>query len=236
MKKLFLIISVFASLLSAQGRNIPAFGGAGGFTPIWVIPKMDELNKSLLEFGVPELSTSGFIGYGGSGFAYIMVIDNFRVGGMGFGASTSSEALDSEFNKESIYNLGMGALTLEYTLPISKGFGISIGAMIGGGSVEIELYKNKGQFSYDGVWEDLAGSTENFSRKLSSEFFSLIPTINIDIPLSRFLFFRVGGGYMLNFGNDWTVENNQKLLNVPDELNSNSFFIQTGIFVGFLTI
>ena len=57
--------------------------------------------------------------------------------------------------------------------------------------------------------------------------------INFDIPVYRFVSIRVGGGYQLSLGESWKIENDQELKDVPSDFNGNSFFIQTGIFLGF---
>jgi hypothetical protein len=46
---------------------------------------------------------------------------------------------------------------------------------------------------------------------------------------------RIGAGYQLSFGSDWTADNDQNLSNVPSDLNGNSFFIQSGLFIGFFS-
>ena len=68
---------------------------------------------------------------------------------------------------------------------------------------------------------------------MSNAFFTITPTLNIDIPITRFIAFRIGGGYVLTLGDSWKIENGQELLNVPSQLSGNSFYIQTGIFFGF---
>jgi hypothetical protein len=111
-----------------------------------------------------------------------------------------------------------------------------LGKMIGGGSITAEIYKNKGGFS----WNDLTGEfsstgsqTDAISRRISGSYWIISPVLNIDIPIYRFVSLRIGGGYQLSLGESWTIENDQDLANVPSEFNGNSFFIQTGIFLGF---
>ena len=126
-------------------------------------------------------------------------------------------------------------MTIEYTIPFIRDFGISVGAMVGGGSITAEIYKNKGGFS----WNNLTGEfnanqqTGNISRRISGSYWLVSPILNIDIPIYRFVSIRVGGGYQMSFGESWTIENDQDLSGVPSEFNGNSFFIQTGIFLGF---
>ncbi|MCW9098471.1 MAG: hypothetical protein OQJ93_13885, partial [Ignavibacteriaceae bacterium] len=77
--------------------------------------------------------------------------------------------------------------------------------------------------------------SENFNKKLKNSFWMFTPTINLDYPLYRFVTIRLGVGYQLAFADDWTADNDQPVSGIPSDLNSNSFFIQSGIFVGFFS-
>ena len=258
MRKLIIIITILFlnQIISAQeARYYDApFGGGGGFTPGWIFPKFDELNKELKQFGVPEFNNSGFFTSGGGGFIYLGFIKNLRVGGMGFSGSKSVSGIGStlilidklynqntqleNLNKEVDYSIGGGGLTIEYTLPLVRTFGISVGTIIGGGSTQIDIYKNSGSFSWDNVWTDILSpvSSTNTHRTIKNSFWFFTPTLNIDIPFLRFMIFRIGGGYQVTFANSWKIDNDNDLSNVPSGLNGNSFYIQTGILVGFFSL
>ena len=164
-------------------------------------------------------------------------VPSLRIGGMGFGGSTSESSLLNGFEREAIYHISGGGLTLEYTLPFIKNIAVSVGAVIGGGSIQIDLYRNAGNFDWQSMWSEISStdSSQNLSRRLNNSFFLLSPTINIDIPLYRFISFRLGGGYQFALGENWEIENEKELSNVPSKLNGNSFFIQSGIFIGFFS-
>ena len=242
MKKLTILIAFIVALYSSQ--NILAqearyydapFGGGGGFTPGWIFPKFDELNKQLRPFGVPEFSNSGFLTTGGAGFIYLGFIKNLRVGGMGFGGSKSVSG-SGIVDKEVDYSLGGGGVTIEYTLPFVRSFGISLGAVIGGGSMQIDIYQNSGTFSWNTFWNDLQNPQINAHRTIKNNFWYFTPTVNVDIPFLRFMIFRIGGGYQLTFANSWKIDNNLSFSDVPSGLNGNCFYIQSGIFVGFFSL
>lgn len=241
MKEKFLIIILFLSInvLSQDKKYFDApFGGGGGYTPGWIFVNLDELNKQLVSFGSGQLSKSGFYTSGGAGFVYIGFVPNLRIGGMGFGGSTSELTLLDGFEREAIYRISGGGLTVEYTLPFIKNIAVSVGSIIGGGSIQIELYRNAGNFNWQSLWSEVSTTTSsspNISRKLSNDFFLFSPMINIEIPFYRFISFRLGGGYQLAVGKSWEVENEKQLSNVPSKLNGNSFFIQSGIFFGFFS-
>jgi len=213
------------------------FGGGGGYLAGWYIPNVNPVNEKLKSFGVPELSKSGMYTSGG-GFIYIGFIKFLRVGGMGFGGSVSEKAVVNGYNREAVYSIGGGGLSIEYSLPFIRDFGVSVGAIIGGGSMQIQLYNNSGNFSWDGVWDETPGnntSTNNISRTISNTYWNFTPTLNVDIPFNRFVALRVGTGYQITFANSWRVDNDIELTNVPSDLNANSFFVQAGVYLGFFS-
>ncbi len=241
MKKFFsiiaisLLISITAFSQDSQYFDAP-FGGGIGYSAGWYFPKMDQINLQLKNFGVPDFSNGGFYTSGISGFIYLGFIPQLRVGGMGFGGSTSNSATVAGENREAIYSLGGGGLTIEYTLPFVRDFGISIGAVIGRGDLKIELYKNTGSFDWASTWNEISTSpTSNYSRTIEDKYWIFTPTINFDIPFQRFVNFRIGAGYQFTFGDNWTIENDQALNNVPSGLNGKSFFIQSGVYIGFFS-
>jgi hypothetical protein len=238
-EKLFIIIIILSCNIFSQDKKYfdAPFGGGGGYTPGWIFANLDELNKQLVGFGSGQLSTSGFYTSGGAGFIYVGFVPSLRVGGMGFGGSTSESSFSNGFEREAIYHISGGGLTLEYTLPFIKNIAVSVGTVIGGGSIQIDLYRNAGNFDWQSMWSEISStdSSQNLSRRLNNSFFLLSPTINIDIPLYRFISFRLGGGYQFALGENWTIENDKEISNVPTKLNGNSFFIQSGIFIGFFS-
>ena len=238
MKKLsfLIIITIFASFaVYAQHSTYfdAPFGGGGGYTPGWFVPKTSEVNSQLQKLGIPSLTTGGFYTSGGAGFIYLGFIPHVRIGGMGFSGSTSESALANGTNREVKYSMGGGGLTLEYTLPFIRNVAVSVGAVIGGGSLQIEVYNNSGNFNWNNVWDDANnGSTKNVHKTIQNNYWIFSPTLNVDIPFYRFISFRFGIGYQLSLSESWTVDNQKELSGVPSGLNGNSFFIQTGIFVG----
>lgn len=234
------IILISAGLLQSQDRKYfdTPFGGGGGYTPGWYFPNLDPLNKELIAIGIPELSGSGFFSSGGGGFIYIGFIDYLRIGGMGFGGSTSEVSSQDAngFTKEVIYNLSGGGLTIEYSLPFIRNVAVSLGFLFGGANIKIDVYNNNNNFSWDDIWNETQKDlTQNINRSLKNNFFIFSPILNIDIPLYRFISFRIGGGYQITFGDEWKIDNDREIKNVPSDLNGNAFFLQSGIFIGFFS-
>lgn len=240
MKKIFFSILLFVTFCSVKAQNaeevglVSRFGIAGGFSPVIVFPNLTPINNELQQLGISEFSTSGMLNFGGSGYAYIMLVDNLRIGGIGFGGTISRSKIINGLSNEINYNYGVGGLTIEYSLPFINKVAVSIGTIIGAGSSSIEVYKNKSDFSWDGVWGET--STQNISRKMSNTFFTIAPTLNADFPVTRFMALRLGIGYVYSFNDRWKADNDQSLTNVPSDLNSKSFFIQTGIYFGFFAL
>ena len=245
---LFIFIAATQIIFPQESSFYDApFGGGGGYVGGWIVPNVNGINAQLKNFGVPNLPSSGFYTSGGSGFIYLGVIPNLRIGGIGFSGShsTSSTTLIniSESGgptptyvnemKEAIYSLSGGGLTIEYTLPFIKNFGVSLGATIGRGSLTVQLYKNIGNYDWQYFWQQAENSTSStFSSSIKNSFWIFNPTLSFDFPAYHLICIHVGTGYQLTFGDSWTYDNDNKLLNVPWGIRGNSFFIQTGIYVG----
>jgi hypothetical protein len=250
MNKFFavIIIVIIASvnILPQESSYYDApLGGGIGYTPGWIIPNVDGINAQLKIFGVPGIPKSGFFTSGGAGFIYLGILKNFRIGGFGFGGSRSSTSdnysgavlqntmeTSPEF-KEIVYALSGGGLSFEYTLPFINDFAVSVGALIGRGSLNIQLYGNYGNLNWESFWQNaLSSSPAASSSSLTDTYWIFSPTVNFEIPVYHMICFRIGAGYNFTFVNNWTYDNNQNISNVPSDINGNSFFIQTGIFVG----
>lgn len=241
MKKLVLTLLFIGTVsLYSQGMEqiswVAKFGAAGGFSPIYVMPDLSPINNYTKQLGISSLAEKGFITWGGGGYAYVMIIPNLRIGGIGFGGTTVENNIANGIKNEASYSIGAGGVTVEYTLPFISNIAVSVGALIGGGSAELKLYRNKGLATWDGIWDDVStlnGDKDFESHILKNEFFTFSPTLNVDIPLSRFVAFRLGVGYLASFSSDWRVDNDVQISNVPNDLNSSSFFVQTGLYFGF---
>lgn len=207
------------------------FGGGGGFVGGWSFANVDPINLKLKEIGIPELYTSGMFTTGGAGFIYIGFVKNLRIGGMGYGGTTASSSTINGINNEAIYSLGGGGLTVEYTLPFIKNIGVSVGAILGAGSMSLELYRNDGNFN----WEGILNEPSKISRKIENSFWTFTPTLNAEFPVYRFIALRLGVGYQLTFAGDWEAENGQSISGIPSNLSADGFFIQVGIFAGFFS-
>lgn len=237
MRKLFISILILSSITFAQTESqigwIAKFGAAGGFAPMVIFPNYDGINPKLAELGMTEFS-GPMVTWGGGGYAYIMIVDNLRLGGYGFSGSKSETSNHASLNNEVEYSLGGGAITLEYTFPFVKNMALSAGLMLGGGSLDIDIYQNSGEFDWNSIWDEAVNNSSINSKEysLKNSFYLISPTINLDYPITRFLAIRGGLGYQFTFGEEWKIANSKKLNNVPSDLNGDGFFIQTGLYFG----
>ena len=216
---------------------VARFGIAGGVNPVYFFPNIDAVNNQANNMGLGELSKSGMFLWGGSGYAYIMFISNLRLGGIGLSGTISSKGTYLNMDRELDYSFGLGGVTIEYTLPFIQKVAVSVGTIVGVGTQSIEAYQNEGKYNWENSFPQTLFSSlatpGNYS-KLKNTFFTFTPTLNLDFPLSRFMAFRVGGGYIMNFNDKWKVNNGQEISGVPGNLTNNNFFIQTGIYFGFI--
>ena len=238
MKKYILLITFLtSSFLFAQSESqigwIAKFGAAGGFSPMIIFPNFDDINPNLNQLGMNDLE-GPLVTWGGGGYAYIMIIDNLRLGGYGFTGSQSESSTINSLKNEVNYSIGGGAVTVEYTMPFIKKIAVSAGFMMGWGALEIDIFQNSGNFEWNSIWSELYNGEEITDKQLSmsNSFFFISPTINVDLPVTRFLALRGGLGYQFALGDDWEISNGNKLTNVPSGLNANGIFIQTGILIG----
>lgn len=242
MKKILvcLLFILTLNIYAQEGEDVgwvARFGIAGGISPTWFFPNLDQVNQEIKEAKLKELSTSGMTLWGGGGYAYIMFVDNLRLGGIGLGGTTSTSGTVDGYNKEVKYNFGFGGLTVEYTLPFIKYVGVSIGAIIGAGSQSVEIYQSNTNHTWNNIWDKVQQDgiimTDDVSDKISNSFLLFAPTLNLDVPVNRFIALRVGAGYTFTFNNDWEVNNGRNIGDVPNNFDADNFFIQTGIYFGF---
>jgi hypothetical protein len=238
MKKILLVTIVFLFLTFfnfAQESSFydAPFGGGVGFTPFWFVPNVSSLNSQLSIFNYPQVKTSGFYSSGFDGFIYLGLVKNLRIGGIAFGGSSSNKTNGPGYQKETIFSINGGGFTVEYTFPFIKVFALSIGTILGGGSIQVNLFKNSGAAEWSEVLSDASNPFSNLvNRTLKESYWILSPTLNADIPAYRMVSFRLGVGYQFTFWNKWSYDNSIDLYNVPAGIDGKSFFVQAGIFVG----
>lgn len=244
----FLVIAAafVCSIGVAQDEPIPPkrsrmakVGVFGGFTPGLLFLDTKPINAFLVGGKGAPLSENGVFLYGGAGAAYIMVVPNFRIGGIGMNGSTSSTSLDATgIRRDAELKVGYGGVTLEYVIPIVERFDFAVGAMLGVGGIDITIRQSNGgsstwQSEQDYFKTGLGAPANNTTRVLSGKFFVLIPSASFEYVVLPWMALRLGVSYVGMIGPSWQVDGKYELLGVPGEVSGKGLMINGGILVGF---
>ncbi|MCK6614455.1 MAG: hypothetical protein L6Q47_09450 [Ignavibacteriaceae bacterium] len=237
MLRTLLVLCFVSSAALAQEKTYfdSPFGAGGGYLPGWFMVDMTDVNKELKNFGSGELPEGGFFAGGGVGFVYIPFIPNVRIGGLGFGGSAQTSAMFGGEKREAEYTNSFGGFTFEYTMPFIRPFGLSAGVVLGAGESRLEFSKTSGAYDWNNIWAEIGGAagTTSFSRRITSQYFTVTPTLNIDIPVYRLFSIRAGAGYALALGGEWKADGDVEIFNVPDGVKGGGTFFTAGILFGF---
>lgn len=246
MKRTLAAIVILATIVSisfAQEEPIPPkrskaakIGGLGGFTPSWLFVDVKEINTFLQAGKAAPLKDNGVFLTGGAGAAYIMVVPNLRVGGLGLSGSISSSSLDaSGLRRDAKLHVGFGGVTFEYIVPIVERFDVAFGSMFGGGGIDITLRQSSGgQNTWGGEQGYLGGggAVPNNTRELNGSFFVIVPSINFEYSILSWVGLRVGASYAAMVAPSWKVDGEYDLMGVPSGVSGKGFMINAGLFVG----
>lgn len=217
----------------SQGK----LGGGGGYTPGWLFLDLDRLNDFIVTGGGTPFPDGRLMMHGGQGYAYVLIVPNLRIGGIGMSGSRSSSHVETATNTRRDVDLtvGYGGVTFEYAFPVVPRLDLTFGTVIGGGGMTLRLSKDRGTVRQWGeTWVELGGSqaVEEYSRKLESSFFVYQPSVTLEFALLRWLGIRAGVSYLGMAGGEWTLDNQYELLGVPDEIDGAGWMINTGIYIG----
>lgn len=188
-------------------------GGAGGWDVFMLPLKIENLNQQLLtNIGVGDLDEQMFLtGGGGWGF----VGRGIRIGGMGAGGYVKSVARPYEIQKQVTLSVGFGGFTIDKVFHPFNRSELSLGLMIGGGSASLDLVQWSGAIDWQDILNGYGIDTlatkhdfHDYQTKLSTEFFTLMPSIGFRYNIFRW--FAVGGGvgyfYAHMNSTDWEME------------------------------
>ena len=80
-----------------------------------------EINNFLIAGSAAPLKENGVCLAGGGGAAYIIVVPNLRVGGLGMSGSISSTSVDvTGLRRDAKLNVGFGGVTVEYVFNLAE--------------------------------------------------------------------------------------------------------------------
>lgn len=254
MKKLLVLALAVSCLLpsaNAQEEVIPPKRGKaakvglfGGFTPGYLSVNVAPVNEFLKASGIAPFDQNGMFLWGGAGAAYIMLVPNLRVGGLGMSGSISTGSSVQvpgvgQVQRDARLSVGFGGVTIEYVIPVVERLDIAMGAMLGGGGMDLTLKQNIGGIdSWSNEQKTFAATTwppnslNNVTRVLSGSYFIWIPSVNVEYAVLGWLGIRLGASYVGMSFPSWSVDNDYTLNNVPKEVTGEGFMVNAGIFVG----
>ncbi|CAG0996722.1 hypothetical protein ANRL2_03635 [Anaerolineae bacterium] len=249
MKRLLILLvlaSFMAPLATAQEEPIPPkrsrmakMGLFGGFTPGYLFMDVKPINSFLAAGKGAALSEGGIFMTGGAGAAYIMVLQNVRLGGMGLSGGLKSSSLElSGLRRDAELSVGMGALTVEYVIPLAPRLDLAFGATIGWGFMDLTLRQSTGgSNTWLGEQQILGGTSgtmvpPNATRILNGSFLLWAPTVNVEYAMLSWLAVRVGATYSMMSFPSWRVDGKYDLLGVPTDVTGKGFMVQGGLLLG----
>jgi hypothetical protein len=248
MRRFFLLLLLAAfslSLVQAQEDPIPPkrsrmikVGLFGGFTPGILFPDVAPINDFLIAGKATPMSNNGIFMAGGSGAAYIMLVPNLRVGGVGMSGNQKTSSLDATgLRREAEMKIGYGGVTIEYVVPIVERFDFAFGIMLGAGGMDITLRQYNGGANTwiserDLLGAGLGASGNNLTRTLNGSFFVYIPSACFEYAVLSWMAIRIGASYVGMGAPSWKVDGNFDLLNVPSEVSGRGFMVNAGLLVG----
>lgn len=240
-----LLAMMVVTISSAQEEPIPPkrsrlvkVGLYAGFTPGWLFMDVKPINTFLLAGKGAPLKDDGVFMSGGGGAAYIMLLPNVRVGGVGMSGALKSASVDlSGIRRDTKLAVGFGGVTIEYVVPVVERLDLAFGGMLGWGGLDLTLRQSNGgtntwvgEQNLFGSWT--AGSPGNMTRTLSGSFFIWSPSVNVEYALLGWLGVRLGASYVGMSIPSWSVDTNYDLLGVPSDITGKGFMLQAGVFVG----
>ena len=240
-----LLVACMTTFGFAQEEPIPPkrskavrVGLFGGFTPGWLSVDVGPLNEFIQSGKGAALKDNGVFLYGGTGAAYILLIPNFRVGGVGMSGSIKSTSLDaSNVRRDAELTVGFGGVTFEYVIPVLDRLDVAIGTMLGTGGIDLTLRQSNGG---NNTWvgeqnylsSGLGAPGNNVTRKLSGSYFVWVPSVNVEYAVLGWLGVRLGASYVGMSAPSWQVDSKYELLGVPSKVSGKGFMVNAGVFLG----
>ena len=248
-KSLALLIALLitaSSVLQAQEEPIPPkrtrgakVGALAGFTMGYLFMDTKPINDFLVMSNAAPVSENGVFLIGGAGTAYIMLVKNLRVGGIGMSGSSKSASVDptTGLRRDTRLTAGYGAITFEYVLPIVERLDLVGGLNLGWGGIDMELTKSSGGST---TWEQEQAAfgsqnltaPSNITRKLEGNFFIWTPSVSLEYAFLGWLGVRAGVSYLGMSSPAWEVDGNYDLVGVPSNVTGKGWMVNGGIFLG----
>ncbi|MDD5363200.1 MAG: hypothetical protein PHN88_13790 [Ignavibacteria bacterium] len=233
MKKIILLFFVVFLYTNSNAQLFNKFSIAAGPVFGWNVPSFTDLNNELKKAGMDEFSKSGVFATGGGGFIDIPVIKGLRLGGYGYGFSTSKTTTLISNSKVADFSYSAGLLSIEYSRKLGKRFDWTVGAMVGIGSTNLKLsnFTNSlKEWNINNYLGDTISSGSTASIKSTS--YSFIPQAGIGFQATKFLYFKLNAGYLLTVNSKWKLDDIIELNNFPTGIKSDGLMFNLGIYLG----
>lgn len=223
---MILFLNIFA-----QNKFYGRVGLALSYLPSIGFSDLSSTNDLISIEGFPKIENKFYYCNTIAGYFYTMFIPNVRIGGIYSFGSSKSEKEDIEIYYSKFDNV-FGGLSLEYSFSVGS-VNISCGSIIGGGNEELSI----GSITQNLNWEEIF--INNNSKKFTSlvitqNYFSLVPTLNFEYSLSRFIAFRIGGGYLIKIAGKPKIENIE-IQGFSERISKNNFYLNAGFLIGFFS-
>ncbi|MBI5474971.1 MAG: hypothetical protein HY961_21730 [Ignavibacteriae bacterium] len=248
MKRALVMMLLLVSCIAvAQEDPIPPkrskaakIGGLFGYTPGWLFLDVAPINNFLLAAKGAAFKDQGMYMNGIGGAAFIMFVPNLRVGGLGMNGTLTSTSLVAGVRRDAELAVSFGGVTIEYVIPIAERLDFTVGAMLGGGGLEVTLRQHDGSaLTWNQEWGNyetgnynLNGKISNITRKFDGSFYVYVPSLNLEYGILGWVGVRLGVSYVGMFSPTWRVDGNYDLLGVPDNIHGKGFMVNAGLFVG----
>jgi hypothetical protein len=233
MKKIILLFFVVFLYTNSNAQLFNKFSIAAGPVFGWNVPSFTDLNNELKKAGMDEFPKSGVFATGGGGFIDIPVIKGLRLGGYGYGYSTSKTTTFSSNSKVADFSYSAGLLSIEYSRKLGKRFDWTVGGMIGIGSTNVKLsnFSNSlKEWNINNYLSDTSSSGSTASIKSTS--YSFIPQAGIGFQATKFLYFKLNAGYLFTVNSKWKLDDIIELNNFPTGIKSDGLMFNLGIYLG----
>jgi len=241
-----LLLLIFALPLFAQDQDdepLPPpkptgstkIGGAAGFLQDWMFFDFGPINELMRAQGLGEFDKSSMYAIGGQGYAYILVVPNLRVGGMGITGSSAVKTKSGNVVREVDLHVGYGGVTIDYVYNLLPRLDITGGILFGGGGLDFTINRSYGLTQdWNTTWGEFSGAAavDEYSARLDGSFFIYRPSLNVEYSILRWVGLRVGVSYVGMSSPSWTRDEKFDLYGVPETITAQGWSINTGIFVG----
>lgn len=216
---------------SKRDRRGGIIGGGGGIAPTWNFLNMTKLNGALQEKGLPSLNEDGMFMFGGHGYAYVVFIPNLRIGGMGYGGALETRRDLGGRYQSSRLDVSAGGVTLEYVLAFGR-LHFAVGGLLGGGSYTLTLTESDNvSKTWGSLFPSSPTSAADSRHELVNSFFAFQPTFTVEYELHPFIVAGLTAGYFGTAGDEWKLDDNFTMQNMP-ALEMSGMFIRAGLTFG----